>query len=234
MSKSYAESAASDAILPLLLEQVAANMDWGYSPHIPSLTNPNASRLLDLIGDSPVQKGLPGGEITTPKTERPFNPELMYQEGGPVPDKLGYKHFPSVEEEVSDAGYEDILDYIMREAPGILKSGAKTGVNTLADYLTKPAGFKSSHQLISEGQESTPGETAYSNTELDDEESQFSYFLKGLMDNEDTWFPLEPSAYKESQQKYQLFPGNFFQQDRLRREDKIEELNKIQEIYGKH
>ena len=100
-------------------------------------------------------------------------------------DNISYRHNPSVEEEVSDAGYEDILDYIMREGPGILKSGAKTGINTLVDYLTKPAGFKGSHQLISEGQQSTPEETAYSNTELDYDKSSF---LNEALNQMDEWF----------------------------------------------
>ena len=106
-------------------------------------------------------------------------------------NQYGMPNQPSVDQEISDApNVEDILDFVMREAPGM----AKRGVNTLADYLLKPAGFKSSHQLISEGQESTPGQSAHSNTVLDD----FSFFLKGLMDKEGTWFNPEGSSYDTS------------------------------------
>ena len=133
-SKARSKAAASDAILPLLLEQIAGNMDYGYSPHIPSLTNPDASRLLDLIGDSPAQSGLPGGEITTPKTERPFNPELMYQKGGPVPtQELGPEFGIS-----GGGGAHDAID-------------SEITANTLKSYLVNALGVGTLGKLATSG-----------------------------------------------------------------------------------
>ena len=196
-SKARSDAAMSDAILPLLLEQISGNMDYGYSPHIPSLTNPDASRLLDLIGDSPVQRGLPGGEITTPKTERPFNPELMYQEGGPVPvpnnedfnlvdfyNSLEQDYQQSPEGEAELHGKGTVTGDIVKFLTGLqspVELGVGTGYRALVDFLTKPAGFKGSQP---EGMTYAEGDTAHSQIDelmdSNDMNEQLSSFLDAM------------------------------------------------------
>ena len=60
----------------------------------------------------------------------------------------GYKHFPSVEEEVSDAGYEDILDPAVRflsEQFGNMFESGQTAINKLIEDFQDPSSALNVH-----------------------------------------------------------------------------------------